>query len=130
MLRSNLNSFFNCHNLKGIQLFTRQHNGLSNLREDKFKHSFQDSLYPICGCGTDVESYPHFSAHFPQFQNKRLILLSTVKNIDIKLLGYSNSRLTQILFFAEAYLNVNPLLRNVVKWSDTSKILQQMLQEF
>ena len=44
-------SFFDCHNPKGIKLITRLRLGLSYLREHKFKHSFQDTINPLCNCG-------------------------------------------------------------------------------
>ena len=50
------NSFFDCHNLKGIKLITRLRLGLSHLREHKFKHSFQDTINPLCNCSQDIES--------------------------------------------------------------------------
>ena len=48
-------SVFNFHNCKGMKYFKRLHLGLSNLREHKFKHSFQGSLNSFCSCGFDVE---------------------------------------------------------------------------
>ena len=65
------NSFLNCHNLKGIKLVTRLRSGLSHLREHKFKHSFQDSLNPICRCGADVESCVHYLPHCPLFSKRK-----------------------------------------------------------
>ena len=53
-IRPSSNSFFDCHNPIGINYITRIRLGLSHLREDKFKHSFQDTLNPICNCGNDV----------------------------------------------------------------------------
>ena len=41
-------SFFDCRNPKGITLITRLRLGLSHLREHKFKHSFQDTINPLC----------------------------------------------------------------------------------
>ena len=41
------NSTYNCHNPKGIFLITRLRLGLSHLREDKFKHGFQNTLNPL-----------------------------------------------------------------------------------
>ena len=55
-IRPTLNSFFNCHNPKGIKLVSRMHTDLSHLHEDKFKQSFEDSLNLICRCSNDVES--------------------------------------------------------------------------
>ena len=47
---------FNCHNPKGVKLLTRLRLDLSHLREHKFKHSFQDSLNPICSSRNDIET--------------------------------------------------------------------------
>ena len=41
--RPSPNNIFQCHNPKGMKLVTRLRLGLSHLREDKFKHSFQDT---------------------------------------------------------------------------------------
>ena len=42
-IRPKANSAFNCNSSKGLKLVTRLRQGLSHLREHKFKHSFQDS---------------------------------------------------------------------------------------
>ena len=47
LLTVHINGFNN----EGIKLFRRLHLGLSHLYDDKFKHSFLDSLSPICSCG-------------------------------------------------------------------------------
>ena len=47
-IRPSPNSVFNCYNCKGIKYHTRLRQGLSHLREHKFKHSFQDTLNPFC----------------------------------------------------------------------------------
>ena len=123
-IRPTLNSFFNCHNPKGIILVTRLCTGPSHLREHKFKHSFQDSLNPICKCGTDIESCVHYFLHCPIFQNERLILLSIVKIIDSKLLDYKDFRLTQILLFGNTSLDLNtnsPVLNAIIDFVTSSK---------
>ena len=97
----------NCHNPKGIKLVTRQSTGLSHLHRHKFKHSFQDSLNPICWRDTDVESCLHYFLYCPLLQNERLFLLSIVKNIEYKLLKYSDLCLTQILLFGDTPLDGN-----------------------
>ena len=80
--------------------------GLTHLREYKFKHNFQDSLKTICKCGTDDDSCHIFFLHCLLFQDKRHILLSTVKNNESKLLGYSDLRLSQILHSGDTSLDV------------------------
>ena len=53
-IRPSPNKIFQCHNPKVIKLVTRLRLGLSHLREHKFKHSFQDTLNPLCSCGVDI----------------------------------------------------------------------------
>ena len=50
-IRPSHNNIFQCHNPKGIKLVTRLKLGLSHLQEHTFKHSFQDTLNPLCSCG-------------------------------------------------------------------------------
>ena len=73
------------HNLKGIKLAKRLHTCLSHLHEYKFENTFQDSLSPVCICGTDVESCVHFFVQLYLFQNKRSILQHNVTNFDREL---------------------------------------------
>ena len=89
------------HNPKGIKLITRLRLGLSHLREHKFKHSFQDTLNPLCNCGQDIESTAHFFLHCPFFINERHTLLSTICSLDNKLLNCTDYDLTQKLLFGK-----------------------------
>ena len=81
-IRPSPKSFFDCHNPKGIKLITRLRLGLSHLREHKFKHSFQDTINPLCNCGQNIESSTHFFLHCPFFINERRTLLSTIRSLD------------------------------------------------
>ena len=58
-IRPKVNSIFNCNSSKGLKFVTRLHLGLSHLREHTFKHSFQDSINPLCSCSLDAESTIH-----------------------------------------------------------------------
>ena len=78
---------------------------LSHLREHKFKHSFQDTLNPICNCGNDVETAIHFFLHCPLNSNERRTLLNSLNNIDHKLLDNTDFLLTQILLFGNTTFN-------------------------
>ena len=51
---------------------------LSNLCKHKFKHSFQDTLNPICSCGEDIETTSHYLLHCPDYLQQRMPLLNTV----------------------------------------------------
>ena len=94
-IRPSSNSFFDCHNPIGIKYITRIRLGLSHLREHKFKHSFQDTLNPICNCGNDVESAIHFFLHC----HCRCTLLNSLVNIENMLLDNTDFSPTQILLF-------------------------------
>ena len=67
LMRPNLNSIYNCHNPKAIKCLSRIKLGLNHLCEHKFKHSFQDTLIPICGCGSDTETPCHYLISCPVF---------------------------------------------------------------
>ena len=88
--------------------------GLSHLREHKFKNSFQDSLNPLCKCGAEVESTSHFLLYFPIYNNDRSSLLSTIRNIDCKLLEITDSSLTQTLLYGNPSFDIitNSLILN------------------
>ena len=98
-IRPKPNSSFNCCNLKEIRLITRLRLELSHLREHKFKYNFQNCLNPLCSCGSSIESTSHFLLHYPIFHDKRHTFLSTLNNIDCKILDSTDSYLTQSLLF-------------------------------
>ena len=93
-IRPSPSNVFNCNNYKGIRLIMRLHVGVSHLHEHKFKHDFQNCLYPICSCGLDIGSTSHFFLHCPTFNDEGYTLLSTLNNIDCKLLEYTKSSLS------------------------------------
>ena len=76
-IRPSPNSFFDCHNPKGIKLITRLRLSLSHLREHEFKHSFQDTTNPLFNCVQDTEPSTHFFLHCPFCINERRTLHST-----------------------------------------------------
>ena len=71
----------------------------SHLREHKFKHNFQECLNPVWSFGLDIESTSHFLLHCPTFNEERYTLLSTLNNIDCRLLELTKSSLSQTLLY-------------------------------
>ena len=98
------NSFFQYHNPKGLKLITRQRLGLSHLRFHKFKHSFQDTLNPICNCGT-VETTVHYLLHCPNFSNERLIFFNKLRSIDANILSNDDSNISKVLLYGNHSFN-------------------------
>ena len=100
-IRPKVNRVFNCNSSKGLKFVTRLCLGLSHLREHKFKHSFQDSINPLCSCSLDVESTIHYFLHCPRFTIERHTVLNTISQIDNKLLDSNESNLIQYLLFGD-----------------------------
>ena len=79
---------------------------MSDLREHKFKQSFQDSIN-LRNCGYEVESTVHFLLHCPLFLNERNTLFSTLRNLDSKLSENTDSLMRNILLVGKESLNTN-----------------------
>ena len=55
------NSTYNIHNRLGVKYLTRLRIGFSHVKEHKFKHNFQDSIDPMCSCGSGIETTERFN---------------------------------------------------------------------
>ena len=110
----NKKAFFNCIFTNHIKLLTRLRVGLSHLREHKLRHSFQDSLNPICSCGSDIETSAHFLLHSPNFSNEGSTFLNIIGSIDRNILTRSNSEVTETLLYDDSNSNniTNTLILN------------------
>ena len=101
-IRPSPNSFYGGQNIMGIKLVTRLRLGLSHLREHKFKHSFQDTLNPLCNCGMDVESSTHFLLQCPSCINERCTLMSNLNRINPQISQTFLQLLTNTLLFGNS----------------------------
>ena len=97
------NDIFNISHPKGLIFLTRLRVGLSHLSKHKFKHSFLDTLNPICTCSFNTETLNHFFLHYTRFTNKRQNLLLKIERIipDISILLYGDQS-----FSAELNTNI------------------------
>ena len=95
------NSVYNCNSSKRLKFVTRLCLDLSQLREHKYKHSFQDSMNPLFSCSLDVESTIDYLLHCPLFTTKRHTLLNTISQIDNKFRDSSESDLIRHLLFRD-----------------------------
>ena len=98
------NSTFHCHSPDGLKLTTRLRLGLSHLRFHKFKYNFQDTLNPICSCGT-VATTIHYFLHCPNFSNERLTLFNKLQSIDENILSKDDSDISKVLLFTDDSFN-------------------------
>ena len=81
-IRPNSNNIFNVNNPLGQKLLTRLRFVFSNLKENKFKDNFQDSVDPLCSCRNDVESTVHFFLHCQNLTTQRQAILNKLKSIN------------------------------------------------
>ena len=103
-IRPVANSTFDCHSPDSLKLITRLRVSLSHLRFRKFKHNFQDTLNPICSCGT-VEITIHYLLHCPNFSNERLTLFSKLQSIDANILSKDDSSISKLLLYGDHSFN-------------------------
>ena len=102
-IRPNPNSIFNCHNPKAIKYLSRIRLSLNYLREHKFKHSFQDTLIPICACRSDIETPCHYLIPYPIFV-ERNTLLNNIRQIAPSILNLNHSQITHVLLYGDSSL--------------------------
>ena len=69
--------------------------GFSHPHEHKFKNNIQDTLNPLCACGSDVENTCHFFLYCPNSLGERNTLLNKITNIDSNILNQADATATK-----------------------------------
>ena len=98
-IRPATNSIFQCHNPKGMKYLTRPPVNFSYLRDDKFKRSFQNTINPFCTCSLGVETINYFILHYPYYENKRHILLPSIRSIKGSILDQNDDNIVKTLLY-------------------------------
>ena len=93
-IRPSTNNTFHYHDPNGLKLITRLRLGLSH----------QNTLNPICNCGT-VEPTIHYLLHCPNFSNKRLTLLNKLQSINENILSKDDSNISKVFLFGDHSFN-------------------------
>ena len=91
LIRPKPSSFFNCGHLKGIRLITRLCLEFSHLSKHKIKCNFQNCLNPLCSCDSSFECTSYFLLNCPIYNDKRDTIMTTLNDIDSKILESTNS---------------------------------------
>ena len=105
IIRLKCNPIYLINNPHGLKLLTRLRLQLSHLREQKFKHNFQDTLNPLCDCSLNIESTEHFFLHCLNFDEERQDLFNNLNDIDRNLVLLPSSELVTILLYGKASFN-------------------------
>ena len=69
------NSVFEIHDIKGLKLLTRLRLNFSHLNEHKIRHGFKDRVDPMCKCGVETETTPHFLLRCRLLEGQAIIQL-------------------------------------------------------
>ena len=77
---------------------------MKSLRFQKFRHTFQDTLNPICNCGT-VEAFIRYLLQCPTFSKERLTQHNKLRSIDENILSKDDSNISEVLLFGEHSFN-------------------------
>ena len=64
-----------------VRLINRVHLGFSYLREHKFRHTFADTVSPLCSCTLKSENTEHFFLRCQNILSVRTTLMNEVNNI-------------------------------------------------
>ena len=99
------NSLFDACNPHGLKLLTRLRVGLSHLREQKFRHGFNDTIDPFCPCNMETESVSHFFLRCLNYSNLRLELMNELMEINSNLVQYNEEKLTETLLYGDKNLS-------------------------
>ena len=113
-IRPSGSTAFNSHNLKGVKLLTRLRLGLTDLCEQKFKLSFQDSLNPTCSCGNDTETSADFLLHCHNFLNERSTFVNIIGTVDRNNLTRSDSQVIETLWYYYDDSNSNNITNTLI----------------
>ena len=76
------NSLYNVHDHIGVKLLSRLRLQFTHLNEHKFRHGFNDTVNPMCPCGTDGETTEHFLLRCHCFSTQRSELFDYLYRLD------------------------------------------------
>ena len=123
-LRTNSDNVFKINNPLGIKLLTRLRDSFSHLNEHKFKHNFQDSVEPLCSCGSDIESTTHFFLHCTNFTTHRQTLLNK-KSINKSILAENENSVVRTHLFGRpdfTYSTNKEIINAIISFILTTKL--------
>ena len=107
-MRPEANSVFNVTDNKDVVFLNRLRVGFSHLREHKCRHNFADTLDPFCNCRTNsLEKTEHFLMHCSDYSNERLVMFSSLFQLDISLLPLKPKVLYHILLYGDTNFSTN-----------------------
>ena len=73
-------------------------------------------LNPICNCGKDIETSPHYFLHCPDYLQERVTLFITVTCIVPTISDVNNAKETEILLYGKEDLDNTSILDATINY--------------
>ena len=108
------NSLYNVHDPIGVKLLSRLRLQFTHLNEHKFRHGFNDTVNPMCSCGTDVETTEHFLLHCHCLSTQRSELFDYLYRLDPSFSKLNTKEKVDYLLYGSRS-NSSSLNREVIK---------------
>ena len=109
---------------KGLKLLTRLSLNFSHLNEHKFSHGFKDTVDPMCKCGLETETTPHFLLRCRLYSPIRTELLDHIHTAASFLTNYPDEKVLNILLYRSEYFSVKTnqsILKSKTKFLKSSE---------
>ena len=88
---------FNINDPFGIQMLTRLKLGFSHMNEHKFRHSFKDTLNPLCcSCGIEAESTTPYFLCCDFYNSNQDTLMNNLESIPFSFSTVSDKNLISL----------------------------------
>ena len=97
-IRPTCSTHFSIHHPVGIKLLVRLRLSFNHLREHKFRHSFHDTLNPLCSCSLKSETTLHYSLCCHNISSTRSVLMNVLNLIDPTIFHLNGSALANIFY--------------------------------
>ena len=91
-----------------MKLLSRLRLQLNHLNEHKFRHGFNDTVKPMCPCGTEVETNEHFLLRCYCFSSQRSELFDNLYNLDPSFSKLNNKEKLYVIIMSRTSFRVNP----------------------
>ena len=105
------NSLYNVYDPLGVKLLSRLRLQLSHLNKHKFRLGFNDTVNPMCPCGTEVETNEHFLLRCHCFSGQKSEFFKNLYNLDPSFLKLNNKeKVAYVLYGSTSNPNTKLLL--------------------
>ena len=101
------NSVLNIFDPVGLKFLTWLRLGFRHLNEHRFRHNFENCVYPLCSCSLEAEDSLHYLLHCHNFNQHRLYLMNSVKSVLANFEFSSGNIKKEILLYGDSWLDNN-----------------------